>query len=359
LEVNKWLQDEEHQLLEEEKIHLEEQEGEGKLLPSFAIFIYLFFYFFLMDRKHRRKFLEKQGYRLVGNHSGTKICLYCKNAIRGKDVCYKNTFYGIKSWLCLQASASIDVCNLKCQWCWRDITYTSESYSKIDEPKEIVEGLIEEPLGLLEGFKGNKEVDKKRLEESSKPKHVALSLTGETCLYPKLPELIDEFHKKGMTTFVVTNGTVPSMLKKLLEGHEPTQLYITLPAPDKETYEEKCLPLIKEGWERILESLSLLRRFKRGAVRLTLGKDINMFKVEKYAKLLEKVGFKFLELKAVMPIGDARFRVEYFQMPTNKEIKDFALEICKINGWKLIDEKKESRVVLIMRKDFPGRKLDF
>ena len=34
----------------------------------------------------RKKDLEKQGYRLVGTHSGIKVCLWCKKAIRGEEV---------------------------------------------------------------------------------------------------------------------------------------------------------------------------------------------------------------------------------------------------------------------------------
>ena len=44
--------------------------------------------------------------------------------------------------------------------------------------------------------------------------------------------------KRKINSFLVTNGTQPAMLKKLLEKKaQPTQLYITLPAPDKATYE--------------------------------------------------------------------------------------------------------------------------
>ncbi len=307
----------------------------------------------------RKKILERQGYRLVGNHSGTKTCHYCRQGIKGRDVCYKNIFYGIKSWGCVQASVSIDVCNLKCQWCWRDINYTSGSLDKFDEPKAIVDGLIKEHLKLLKGFYGgNGNVDFERLKESERPKHVALSLTGEVCLYPKLPELIDEFHNRGMTTFVVTNGTMPGMLRKLLK-HEPTQVYITLPAPDKETYEKSCNPLLNNGWEKILESLTLLGEFKRGTIRLTLAKGMNMFDAEKYALLLKDSGWKFLEVKGVVAVGDAVNRVESENIPSHEETKGFAEEICRCYGWKIIAEKEESRVVLVMREDFPERFLSF
>jgi len=296
----------------------------------------------------RKKELQKQRYRLIGNHSAIKPCLWCKKAIRGEDTCYKHKFYGIESWRCIQASVSMDICSLRCEWCWRDIDVTKLKIEKEDSAEEILNGLIREQKKALEGYYGFSKVDKKRLEESEDPKHIALSLSGESCFYSKLPKLIDEIHKKNMTSFVVTNGTNPEMLKKL---KDVTQLYITLPAPNKEIFEKVCKPLIKDAWEKILESLELLKNFKRGTIRLTLVKDLNMLNVNEYADLLKDVGFKFLEVKAGMVVGYAKYRIDYKQMPSHEEIKKFALEIAKLNKLKLIDEKKESRVVLLMRED--------
>lgn len=31
--------------------------------------------------------LEKQGYRIVGNHYAIKVCLWCKKALRDEDTC--------------------------------------------------------------------------------------------------------------------------------------------------------------------------------------------------------------------------------------------------------------------------------
>ena len=186
-----------------------------------------------------------------------------------------------------------------------------------------------------------------------------MSLAGEGCLYPKLPELIEEIHKRGMTSFLVSNGTVPGMLNKLLENEEPTQMYVTLPAPNEEVFRNMCKPIMKNGWEKIMESLKLLQRFKRSAVRLTLVKGLNMLDVEGYAKILKGLDFKFLELKAGMPIGYARHRMEFEQMPEHSEVKDFSEKLAKLLDWKIIDEKKESRVVLLMKEDFKGRVMEF
>lgn len=36
------------------------------------------------------KNLTKQGYKVIGSHSGVKICRWTKNELRGKGSCYKN-----------------------------------------------------------------------------------------------------------------------------------------------------------------------------------------------------------------------------------------------------------------------------
>ena len=46
------------------------------------------------------------------------------------------------------------------------------------------------------------------------------------------------------------NGNNPEMLRKILK-HPPTQLYITLPAPDEETFIEMCKPSKKDAWKNL------------------------------------------------------------------------------------------------------------
>ena len=305
----------------------------------------------------RRVVLAKQGYRIVGNHSAIKVCHWTKQAIRNKGTCYKHRFYGINSWQCIQATVTLDVCNLRCHHCWRDIDYNPKNVKFNDNPKEIVAGFIEEHTKVLMGFYGNTKTHKTRLDESMGPKHVALSLTGDACMYPRLPELIDEIHRNGMTTFLVTNGTFTSMIKKLIE-HQPTQLYITLPAPDEETYNQVCNPLGPGGWQRILESLSLLKHFKRSVIRLTLAKGINFLNPEGYAKILNNIEFDYLELKSALPIGGAMYRLTYENTPSHEEIRNFAEEIGKHTKLKIIDEQPESTVVLMSKQDKKERFLD-
>jgi tRNA wybutosine-synthesizing protein 1 len=307
-----------------------------------------------------KKSLEKQGYRFVGNHSAIKLCIWCKRAIKGNNVCYKGNFYGLQTWRCIQTSISMEYCTNRCQFCWRDIAHTKAEWDgPIDDPKEIVDGCIKEHIKFLQGMKGNKESSPKFLGESMKPLHFALSLSGEAVMYPRLPELIKDIHSRGMTTFLVTNGCNPEMLQRLLDEEEPTQVYLTLAAPDKETYNKTCKPLIDDQWERMIKSLELLTKFKRSTIRMTLTKDLNMINPEGYAELLKKYPVKFVELKSAMNVGYASYRLPYESMPRHPEIVEFSNKICELTGLKIIDEKENSRVVLLMKEDCDDRIMKF
>ncbi len=308
----------------------------------------------------KKKDLYNQGYRFVGSHSAVKLCMWAKRALLSDDFCYKQQFYGINSHRCVQMTPSLNVCGNRCVWCWRDIDFTKPKWAgPVDEPKEIVDGCIKEQVKYLQGFRGNEKTKGGKFIEAQMPLHFAISLSGEPTFYPKLPELIKELKKRKITSFLVTNGTNPSMLKKLLKN-QPTQLYITLPAPDEETYIKCCNPLVKGEWKKINESLLLLKKFKRSTIRLTLVKNVNMIKPEKYAELIKKAKPKFVETKAFMWVGHSRQRLELKNMPLHDEIKEFAKEIAKHSGYNIIDEKENSRVVLMMVKNNPeGIRLKF
>ena len=60
-----------------------------------------------------------------------------------------------------------------------------------------------------------------------------------------------------------------------------------------------------------------------------------------------------------MCIGYAKERIDYKQMPLHPEIKAFAEQLAKLINYKIIDESKESRVVLLMKKDLKDRIIKF
>lgn len=225
---------------------------------------------------------------------------------------------------------------------------------KWDSPEEIVEGSIRAQLKILSGYKGNPKTNTRKFKEALTPRHAAISLTGEPTLYKPIGELIQAFHERGFTTFLVSNGTVPSALSNLSE--EPTQLYTSVCAPDEETYRQACRPQVPKAWERLNETLELLPSFKCPTViRITLVRGLNMKMADAYAKLIEKTNPTYVESKAYMHVGFSRLRLSYENMPSHMEIREFAAQLAKETGYDVIDESEESRVVLLSRLEKPIR----
>ena len=234
---------------------------------------------------------------------------------------------------------------------------------KVDDPETIIDESIAAQRKLLSGFGGNPRVNKRKFKEAQEPMHFAISLTGEPTIYPKLPELIKRLHERNKTTFLVTNGMYPDMLDRLeRENALPTQIYISLSAPNKEMFLDIDKPVFKDAWERLMRSFDFLARVKnktRTVIRVTLIKGINMITPEEYAKVLLRANPTFIEVKAYMYVGYSRKRLEMSNMPSHKEVKEFAIKIAKHMGYKIIDDKPVSRVVLLMKEDFPGRIMKF
>jgi tRNA wybutosine-synthesizing protein 1 len=297
--------------------------------------------------------LLRQRYKIVGNHSAAKLCLWTKKSIKtgGKEHCYKEQFYkdiGIKSHRCLQCTPAVSWCSLRCQFCWRATELTlGQKITDEDEPKFIVENLLDAQKQLLSGLGGIPH-NEEYLKEAYKPSNVAISLSGEPTCYSKLSELIAEFHKRDMKTFLVTNGTLPERLEAL--ETLPTQLYVSLCSNSKEMMEKVQKPLIKDAWEKLNQTLELFPNIKtRKVIRLTMVKNLNMIEPEKYAKLIEKTSPNFIEVKSFMSVGFSRQRLPYSIMPSHEEIKDFAEKISESIGYKIADEKRDSRVVLLKK----------
>ncbi len=297
--------------------------------------------------------LEKSGYRYAGasKEAAVKICEWAKKSIRGEGVCYKQKFYGIESHRCLQMTPGVRNCTMKCVYCWRDITITVPGWSKAaDEPAEIIDGCIQSHRKLLEGFFGLESADKKKIKEAQEPKHAAISLAGEPMLYPKISGMIEEYRKRGMTTFLVTNGTLPERIETL--ETEPTQLYISLDTGDREIFERINQPVIKDAWEKVNQSLELMKGMKcRTVLRATVVKGINDDKWDEYAKIALKAEPDFIEVKSYMCIGFSRERgLRLDNMPKHAEIREHAQKLADEMGYKVKDEKEDSRVALLSKK---------
>ncbi|MEM4279299.1 MAG: 4-demethylwyosine synthase TYW1 [Archaeoglobaceae archaeon] len=285
---------------------------------------------------------ELKGYCIVGRHSAVKTCLWLKKSLKDLGVCYKQKFYGIQSHRCLQMTPAL-LCNQFCVHCWRPLELLKD-FKGWDEPEFIVEESIKAQRKLLSGFYGTEGVNREKLKEAEKPNQVAISLVGEPTLYPRLPELVECYKKRGFTTFLVTNGTNPRMIELV----EPTQLYVSLTAFDEQSHLEMNRPA-KSLWNRILESLEAMRNSKsRKVIRLTLIKGLNMHEkaLEKFDKLIRIAEPDFVEAKAYMFLGYSRLRLNFENMPSYEDIVEFSKKLEKL-GYRIVDESKESRVCLL------------
>ncbi len=296
--------------------------------------------------------MEKQQYRIIGEHSAVKVCGWTKKSIKNQGFCYKYWFYGIKSNQCMQMSTNLSCAN-RCIFCWRDYKapVSKEWEGKTNSPEFILRNSIEQHRKLLEGFHGNPDADKKILTEAMNVKHIAISLTGEPICYPKINQFIKLCHSKGITTFLVTNAQYHEQIKKLTPV---TQLYLSLGATSEEQLKEIEKPLLPNSWERLNKSLEeLAKKQCRTCIRVTAIKKMNMNNIEAWAKLIQKGDPDFVEVKGYMFIGASRQRLKKQNMPLHQDITKFSKKLIQhLPDYEICSEHIPSRVVLLAKKKF-------
>ncbi|MCX6817473.1 MAG: 4-demethylwyosine synthase TYW1 [Candidatus Aenigmarchaeota archaeon] len=290
----------------------------------------------------------------VFNHSAVQICTWTKKSLHSEGVCYKQQFYGVDSHRCMEFSPAAALCENNCVFCWRPMEFMrfrQMKASEANEPKEIYERLLAERRQLLSGYPGDGKTDKRKHAEALAPSHFAISLSGEPTLYPKLPQLVRFLKslKQTKSIFIVTNGQEPSALVKLARS-PPTQLYISVNAPSKELFMKINRPARKDGWSRFLRSLDVMSKMKtRRVLRLTMIKGMNMDDrfLNDYVTIIRKAKPHFVEVKAYMFVGFSRSRLKIENMPRHGEIRSFAENLAAASGFEIVDEKRDSRIVLL------------
>ena len=293
----------------------------------------------------------------VSDHSTVALCHWTKKSFKHEGDCYKHKFYGISTHSCMEFSPAGMHCENRCVYCWRPMEFYDSMKMEpenVAEPAEIISKLMEERRNLIMGHYGDSRSDKKRLDESLKPSHYAISLSGEPTMYPKLPELIKYLKslKETKSIFLVTNGQEPDMIQKLQdEDALPTQLYLSTNAADYESFLKINRPKYDDSWQRWNRTLEMLKDLDtRTVLRITLIRDYNTQKdmIPVFAKMLKQSSPHFVEIKSYMHIGRSTNRLEYENMLDMEEIRKFSQEVVKqCDIFSVMDESDVSRIVIL------------
>ncbi len=325
-----------------------------------------------MDDKEREKIAlpdamreryEKAVYGIAGRHSGVQVCAWTKKALRRQGVCYKQKFYGVDCSRCCQMSPSLAWCQQACVFCWRPMEWmkrTAMENAEVDSPESIIGECVAKRKKLIAGIGGARDVRRPAFDESFRlfPSHWAISLSGEPTIYPKLGELVKALkkHEEVRSIFIVTNGQEPERLEAMArDGALPTQLYVSLAAPDEILFKKICRSRYENGWDRLNRTLGLLASLDcRRVIRLTLIKGLNdaAEHLPAYAALLEKSNADFIEIKSYMHLGLSRQRLARENMASHGYIVEWAGKLLALMpNYRLEAEDAQSRIALLKRTD--------
>jgi tRNA wybutosine-synthesizing protein 1 len=312
-----------------------------------------------------RKALTKQGYKILGTHSGVKLCRWTKAMLRGRGGCYKHAFYGIESHRCMETTPSL-ACANKCVFCWRHHTNPvgKEWKWEMNPAEDIVNDALGQHRKMINEMRGVPGVTEAKLQEGMDPRHCALSLVGEPIMYPEIGKFVTLLHEKRISTFLVTNAQFP----KAIEDLPPiTQLYVSVDAATPETLKAIDRPLHSDYWDRFVGSLSSLKtKPQRTVYRLTLVAGWNLAEAEEYAKLVKLGEPDFIEIKGVTYCGSSDKSASALTMknvPYHEDVVKFSQEICRLtnieqeekgaSSYELACEHSHSCCVLLARtKDY-------
>ncbi len=297
----------------------------------------------------------------VSDHSTVALCHWTKKSFKHEGSCYKHKFYGISTHSCMEFSPAGMYCENRCVYCWRPMEFYDSMKMEpehVAEPKEIMEKLMEERKKLIMGHYGDSRSDKQRLDESLKPSHYAISLSGEPTMYPKLPELIKYLKslQETKSIFLVTNGQEPDMIQRLKDEKAlPTQLYLSTNAADYESFLRINKPKYDDSWQRWNKTLQMLKDLDtRTVLRITLIRDYNDHNemIPAFAKMLEESSPHFVEIKSYMHVGRSTNRLEHENMLEMEEVKNFSKEIVKQSKkFSIMDESYVSRIVILQNNE--------
>ncbi|XP_068945250.1 S-adenosyl-L-methionine-dependent tRNA 4-demethylwyosine synthase TYW1-like [Petaurus breviceps papuanus] len=361
-----------------------------------------------------REALSKQGYQLIGSHSGVKLCrwtkvfigslkscqdLFCGTCIFIRTRTHTPPSYAVSDVLvalilfeCGGLQLTIPVLKAAffvlitvvfghtnvvfqlfsparfmfhfhllvtretsvkkvCKWHHTNPVGTEWRW-KMDQPDMILQQAIENHQNMIRQFKGVPGVKTSRLEEGLQVKHCALSLVGEPIMYPEINRFLKLLHQHRISSFLVTNAQFPMEIRNL----EPvTQLYVSVDASTKGSLKKIDRPLFRDFWQRFLDSLrALAAKQQRTVYRLTLVKAWNVEELQAYAELVSLGEPDFIEVKGVTYCGESSASsLTMANVPWHEEVIRFVEDLVDLlPSYEIACEHEHSNCLLIAHTKF-------
>ena len=151
----------------------------------------------------------------------------------------------------------------------------------------------------------------------------------------------------------MTNESLPKVIENL--DTLPTQLYVSVDAPNKEIFDRICKPKFDQGaFHKLEQTLELLPSLDtRTVCRHTLIKNESLGHHEDYARLDNLADPDFIEAKGFVFVGNSRNNLSIDNMPTHAEVMEFSERLAPMVDRQVLSERSESRVALIGREMIP------
>jgi tRNA wybutosine-synthesizing protein 1 len=148
----------------------------------------------------------------------------------------------------------------------------------------------------------------------------------------------------------VSNGTRPEVLREC----DPTQLYVSVDAPERATFDDVVGATEDDAWEKLVDTMDVLyeKAETRTVLRTTLVGGENMANPDWYAGFFERADPDFVELKAYMHVGDSRDRLDREAMPDHDDVLAFARAVqAHLPEHTVLKDQPQSRVALLARDE--------
>ncbi|MCK5176182.1 MAG: 4-demethylwyosine synthase TYW1, partial [Candidatus Aenigmarchaeota archaeon] len=134
----------------------------------------------------------------------------------------------------------------------------------------------------------------------------------------------------------------------------PTQLYISVSAPNEEKYIQISRPKQKDAWSLFSKSLDVMNGLKcRTVLRMTMINGLNTGEeyFEDYAKLIKRANPDFIEVKSYVNIGESQKQLGKNNQCEFEQVQEISKMLCKCVDFDYCDDAANSKICLLKNQE--------